>query len=525
METRLVFFHFAANTLIELYFLTKGERQFWEKGNEKEHAMSKKIKIIGAGIAGLSAASYLQRNGYATEIYELHSVPGGFCTSWKKQGYTFDGCIHWLVGSSPSNPLYHSWNELLDMKALQFVETDCFARIDDDHGNSLTLYSDADRLGAELRRHASEHADTGIIDEMVNCIKIFGSNDNNNPNSNELKEAFQRKFLAINAEQFARTLQSPALESTLKLFIKNGPMFILIRLLSTFHQKSAGYPIGGSLNFARAIEKRYLELGGRINYNSKVVKILEKNNKAYGLKLESGKEVESDIIISAADGYYTIFTLLGGNHLNDTIKGFYASENPTLTPYASWVQISLGVKRSLEREPHELYFKATSPLVIDDKTKFETLNARIYNFDPTLAGSGHTVIIGFFDTADYRYWQDLRQNDREKYDREKSRIADEYIALLDNKLGNIKDRIEVIDVATPATAIRYTNSWHGSYMGWGWGTRVPVTIQRELPDLDNFYMTGQWITPSGGLPPVHRDGKAVARKICEKDGKEFKIVC
>ena len=53
----------------------------------------KKVIIIGAGIAGLSAASYLQRNGYDTEIFEAHSLPGGLCTSWKRVDYTFDYCI------------------------------------------------------------------------------------------------------------------------------------------------------------------------------------------------------------------------------------------------------------------------------------------------------------------------------------------------------------------------------------------------------------------------------------------------
>ena len=64
--------------------------------------MAKKVDIIGAGIAGLSAGCYLQMNGYDTEIFELHNKPGGLCTSWKRGDYTIDGCIHWLVGSGPS---------------------------------------------------------------------------------------------------------------------------------------------------------------------------------------------------------------------------------------------------------------------------------------------------------------------------------------------------------------------------------------------------------------------------------------
>ena len=67
--------------------------------------MTQSILIIGAGIAGLSAGCYGQINGYKTQIFELHDKPGGLCTAWKRSGrsssggYTFDGCIEWLVGS------------------------------------------------------------------------------------------------------------------------------------------------------------------------------------------------------------------------------------------------------------------------------------------------------------------------------------------------------------------------------------------------------------------------------------------
>ena len=61
----------------------------------------KSLLIIGAGIAGLCAGVYAQQNGYASKIVEMHTLPGGLATAWKRKGYTIDGCIHWLVGSSP----------------------------------------------------------------------------------------------------------------------------------------------------------------------------------------------------------------------------------------------------------------------------------------------------------------------------------------------------------------------------------------------------------------------------------------
>lgn len=70
---------------------------------QRGEAAGKSIIIIGAGIAGLSAGCYGRMNGYRTQIFERHNIPGGVCTAWQRKGYTIDGCIHWLVGSSPGS--------------------------------------------------------------------------------------------------------------------------------------------------------------------------------------------------------------------------------------------------------------------------------------------------------------------------------------------------------------------------------------------------------------------------------------
>jgi phytoene dehydrogenase-like protein len=58
------------------------------------------VVIIGAGIAGLSLGCYLQMNGFNVQIFESHNTPGGLCTSWKRKGYLFDGCIHSTIAPS-----------------------------------------------------------------------------------------------------------------------------------------------------------------------------------------------------------------------------------------------------------------------------------------------------------------------------------------------------------------------------------------------------------------------------------------
>lgn len=84
----------------------------------------KSIIIIGGGIAGLSAGCYGQMNGFRTRIFEMHKKPGGHCTSWKRQGYVVDGCIHWLVGSRPGSGFHRIWEDLLH--AVNKKRFECF---------------------------------------------------------------------------------------------------------------------------------------------------------------------------------------------------------------------------------------------------------------------------------------------------------------------------------------------------------------------------------------------------------------
>jgi phytoene dehydrogenase-like protein len=79
--------------------------------------MADSIIIIGAGMGGLAAGIYGRMNGFKTQIFEMHTLPGGQCTSWKREGFTFDACIHHLFGCSPSSKIYGLWHELEPCRA------------------------------------------------------------------------------------------------------------------------------------------------------------------------------------------------------------------------------------------------------------------------------------------------------------------------------------------------------------------------------------------------------------------------
>jgi phytoene dehydrogenase-like protein len=94
-------------------------------------------------------------------------------------------------------------------------------------------------------------------------------------------------------------------------------------------------------------------------------------------------------------------------------------------------------------------------------------------------------------------------------------------------MPGIATKIEVVDVSTPVTVVRYTGNWRGSQEGWLITTEtiggmiMGKGMKKTLPGLDGFYMCGQWVEPGGGVSTAAVSGRSVIKMICRKDRKYF----
>lgn len=118
----------------------------------------RRIVIVGGGIAGLCAAVYAQRSGYQAEVLEMHTMTGGLAMSWHRHGYTFETCLHWLVGSKPGSDFNRMWREVCDIDQLQFMDPVEFVRMEDEHGQSLPISTNVNQLEKELLERAPQDA-------------------------------------------------------------------------------------------------------------------------------------------------------------------------------------------------------------------------------------------------------------------------------------------------------------------------------------------------------------------------------
>jgi len=495
--------------------------------------MEKHILIIGAGIAGLAAGCYARMNGYRATIFELHDLPGGLCTAWERKGYVFDGCIHYLFGSGEGQPFHTMWQELGAVQNRPMIDHAEYQRITDG-SHTLVVYTDPDQLCAHMSELSPQ--DAPLIRQFCDGVRQFTRFDMSamyrkpKPLMNGLDwRDFGMTMLpfalpllrwaSISAGEFARRFKHPFLRRAIgQMFSwEEAPVMMGMSLLAYMHTKNAGFPTGGSLEFARAIEKRFLELGGEIRYKAQVEKILVENDRAVGVRLYNDEIVRGDTIISACDGRGTIFDMLDGAYTDRRIRRMYDGH----MAMHSMLQISLGVGRDLAAEPHWVTHLLDQPLLVAGEPRSE-IGVKHYCFDRTLAPAGKSVVELIIRT-NYAYWQ--RIYGRRPYDEEQHQVSDIILDHLERWTPGIRDAIEFVDEATPLSYERYTGNWMGSTCGWLMTREtMPMLIQgvpKTLPCLGHFYMAGQWVEPGGSVPLAAASGKNVIHLICAKDEKKF----
>jgi phytoene dehydrogenase-like protein len=492
--------------------------------------MSKKIVIIGGGVAGLSAGIYSRLNGFDTEIIEMHSVTGGQCTAWDRKGYRFDYCLHWLVGTrkGPFNNIWRETNVIND--DVEIIDHEVHTKLIAADGSEFIIYTDLNKWENYLCDLAPE--DAKRIKNMCNDMRksAFLQPYSDPPGFRKFGHTITSMFsmmpVMILFMKYGRKrcdeyfTKLGFTNESLKYFLnsmfgsRDFSALAFIMMFAWFNQKNAGYLIGGSLPLARRMTSRYLELGGILRSKSRVTKIIVENNIAKGVILSDGTGINADYVISAADGHSTIFNMLEGKYLDKKISDAYGKWD-LFTPL---VQVSFGINKIIKSDTPSETWIIKDQMIGRTKTGngYSIMN---YCFDPTMAPAGKSVIVMRFDSP-WELWSDI---DSDKYKIEKEQIEKDARAILEKRYPGITANIEVCDVATPLTDVNYTGVWKGSYEGFmPTSKNLMNNISAVIPGLKKFYMAGQWLSPGGGLPPAGQTGKWAIRYICKEERMKFK---
>ena len=495
--------------------------------------MNKHLIIVGAGIAGLSAGIYARRNGFRTTIFEMHDIPGGLRTAWKRKGYTFDISMHMLTGSV-SGPFHGMWEELGVIQRFPFHFHDHMSLVE---GMGKKLHISTDRKQFERDLLALAPQDELPIREFIRLI--FGPDmmkaASLKPNQMKTLGDRIREFLAIlplmrtfgkygnmTVQQFAERFRDPFVGQVIRFFIdspgwpmKEFPMVALAGFIRS-SVTEAGAPRGGSQQVINHLADHYRDLGGELRLKSRVSDLTMEGERVTGVILEDGSEHPADMVIWAGDGHTLIYGILGGRYINEQITRMYEE----WIPVKPIIHVMMGVKMDLSDQPHSTIFEADEPITIAGR-EHRWLTMLHHCFDPTMTPPGKSAVEVWYDT-EYGYWEELYK-DRKAYKAEKKRIADYTVRQVEKRLPGFTDQLEVVDVPTPATYHRYTGNWKGSPDGW-YVTPANMRQQeplRQLPGLEGLRMIGQWTAPFTGTVIAAGSGRQVLQLLCREEGREF----
>lgn len=506
------------------------------------------VIIIGGGVAGLATGCYAQMSGLRTQVFEKHVLPGGCCTAWGRDGYVFDYCISWLIGTAEGNEANQVWRELGALDGKTITHFDMFNRIVGSDGRSVTFYNDPDRL----QRHLLEvsPADSRPIRRFCRDLRRFmgidapsflvpqslrPEHERDAAEAKGLSTRWFRRTATTSLEDFTDRLRDPLLRRAFpNIFFQdheNFPLLPYLLNMADAHLGNAGFPEGGSLGLARSIEQRYRSLGGEMRYRARVERILVEGGRAVGVQLRNGTRHYADHVVSACDGVTTHYRMLDGAYTNPTVDRLY--EDLLADPgevYPGVAAVFVGFDGAppcdaphsttyllSEQDAARLPGSSQQSLAVQLRTKYWS----------GCAPPGKSLFHCSYFT-DFASWKSLRSTNRREYRARKRRTAEFVCSFLERQHPGIGARIEVVDVATPVTNNRYTANFEGSILGWKSFAESDDLLAKlvdedrmRLPGLGGFSMAGQWIS-GGGLIRAASSGRFAAQFLCEEFGVPFR---
>jgi phytoene dehydrogenase-like protein len=492
-------------------------------------AQANKVIVVGAGIAGLSAGIYAQKSGFGVTIYEAHSGPGGNCTGWRRNGYYFEGSMHWLNGSHPDSPIHRVWRETGAINDdSRIIIDDPFITSDYD-GQQACLYRDIDTFEAHLYTLSPE--DTPLIRRMCADIRrfttvdipltdIFGLKVQKKAPSliklglKMLPAVFRLGALGkISAQDYANRFHSPAIR-LLILSIVN-PDFDAVSLFFTMAQflsGDGGYVAGGTVNMVRNMVERFTGAGGVIRYNTRINRVVVENGRATGVII-GGETVPASVVIITSDTLTVNDTLFVPPLREPWLESM--SRNPRLIINTF---ICLGVEADLTQLPRNIVFPLEKPFVYNGQ-EIRHLACRNYASYPGYAPAGCSALTVNISGDSYDYWKAAREAGL--YEQRKQEIFETVLERLETRFPAIAGKTTVRDVATPLTYERYCGTYRGSWM-----TKTPPGSRRRIypsrpKSVTRLYFAGQRMEPPGGLPVAVTSGRRAAQYLCRDFGVPF----
>ncbi|MFN7116900.1 MAG: phytoene desaturase family protein [Saprospiraceae bacterium] len=485
--------------------------------------MAKKVIVIGAGFAGLAAATSLAQAGYEVTILEKNEMPGGRARTFSTDGFLFDMGPSWywmpdvfeqyfakfgkkpsdyyqLVRLDPSYSIFFGKDEVMQVPAnMQELEA-MFEHYEPGSSANLRQFlAEAEykyTVGMREFVHKPslsvlEFADWRIVASLFR-LQMFQSI------SSHIRKLFKN-------EKLIQFLEFPV------LFLgatpeKTPAMYSLMNYADM--ALGTWYPIGGMFKIIEGMVKLAEEMGVKILLNEVVKNIYVPNGHATKVVTQNG-EFAADIVVGGADYHHVEQQLLNAQN-RDYTESYW--DKRVMAP--SSLLFYLGIDKKVTNIFHhnlffdedftqhavEIYENPQWP----SKPLFYVCAPSLT--DPSVAPEGCENLFILIPVA-----PDLEDTEamREHYFKV---VMDRF----ENLTGqNIRNHI----IYKRSFAHRdFKNDYH-AYKGNAYGLANTLLQTAFLKPrlrskkVKNLFYTGQLTTPGPGMPPSLISGQVVANEI------------
>jgi phytoene dehydrogenase-like protein len=490
------------------------------------------VIVIGSGLGGLGCAAAFARQGFKPLVIEQHDKPGGYATAFARPGgFLFDVSLH-STTVSPRDGVYNLIDGFPEITEVEFLpHPSLFRSIYQEHDIRVAQRDPAayvqqitDLFPDEREGIAGLFADMeGLTHEIGRLSSARGQIDMSRfPMDYPLIYAYDGKTWG---EMVDTHIRNPRLRAILSgqwgyYGLPPSRLSCYYYALPFMGYLSGGgfYPRGRSQDISAAFA-RYIEgHGGKVLLNTRVERILLDEGKATGVATADGATFTGRAVVSNADPFATFTRMIEDQSALAEYEAAWQGYSVSLSSF----QVFLGLKRDLVSElgitdseifietgydPEASYAQALAGDVEGGGVSV-TLYDAIY---PGYSPAGKNTI-NLLALQGYGPWEpfeaDYRAGRKAAYDQEKERMADVLIRKAEERLlPGLSDAIEVKEIGTPLTNVRYTGHHRGAIYGWDQtvNNSGSTRVGHATP-IEGLYLAGAWSRPGHGYGAVIPSG-------------------
>ncbi len=490
---------------------------------------TRKVLVVGSGIAGLSTALRLVRRGYKVEILEKNALAGGRMNIIKKDGFKFD------TGPTFFSMSYEFRELAADLqKELPFelMELDPIYTVwYDEPGKRYTIYKDLDKLAAEF-----EKAEPGFREKMESYLKSTGKLYHDTE-SIIIKNNFDSladyaatlvkvpmghlpKLFRTFWKEVSRYFESDDVREIVSLvsFFLGGTPFdtpAVFTMLSYTEFVHDGYynVKGGMYRIVEGFVKMLEANGVKIHYNTEIVDIESNGSGLQSLVDRDNKKWKADIYVINSDAALFRGRVLGRRKYSN---GRLDKKRWTMAPFT----IYLGINRKLpELKMHNYFLRGNFKEYADNIYSNQASLEQAYYYvnvvsrlNEEAAPEGKESLFILCPVPDLRFKPDWS---------DKEEIADAIIRDLSRRTAyDLEGSIISKTILTPEDWRDSFNLHRGSGLGLGHNMMQMGYLRPSNKDekFGNLFYTGSSTLPGTGIPMAIISSKLVTERIEEKYG-------